>query len=395
VSIKILHINFSDSGGAAVASMTLHEELLKTGLSSKYLALNLTNNHPKDKQYYSHRRIYKSVFEKTWYLYIKAALIRNKNNSLLSKIPPVQNEILSSPYSTFDLTKDPLYQEADLIHFHFVANFLDHPSFFKKNKKPIIWTLHDRNPFSGLLHCKTGFPTSAQNIESTFIQKKKEWFKNNNITIVSPSNEYKTACLKSPVFQNCSHKVIHHGIPDEIFFPIKKEEIRIKHGLPNNKKIVLSVATDINRKLKGFEEILTTAKKKTDIIFILVGTKSKQIEEIPNIIYTGQIDDRSILNEWYNCADVTISNSVEESFGLSIAESLKTGTPIIMRKTGLSYDIISKENGMVFEGNLMDVLNDSLTVHYSKEKIINSVKNNLDIKKCSKEYIAIYEKLFF
>ena len=72
-------------------------------------------------------------------------------------------------------------------------------------------------------------------------------------------------------------KVIAHGVPS-IFFSNEKNDVRIKHGLPTDKKIVLSVASDINRKLKGFKEIIATAKKMPDIIFILVGTKSNKLK---------------------------------------------------------------------------------------------------------------------
>ena len=392
MSIKVLHINFSDSGGAAVASMTRHEEFLKRGFSSKYLALNLTKNHPKDNQYYSHRRIYKSVFEKTWYLYIKSTFIKNKNTRLLSKIPSGQNEILSTPYSTFDLTKDPLYQEADLIHFHFVANFLDYPSFFKKNKKPIVWTLHDKNPFSGILHCTTDFPRNAHHIESAFIQKKKEWVKNSNITIVSPSNLYKKSSLKSPIFENFNHEVIHHGISDNIFFPIIKEEARKKLNLPSDKKIVISVITETARSLKGISEIIRTAKKMKDIIFILIGENNNKLESVSNIIYTGFVYDKTILNEWYNSADVTISNSEEESFGLSIAESLKTGTPIIMKNTGLFIDIITKKNGLKISSSLFHTINNFYEKSFERKEIIESSKK-LNMSVYVDKHVKLYNSI--
>ena len=40
----------------------------------------------------------------------------------------------------------------DIIHLHFVAaHYVDY-SFFAKAKKPVIWTLHDMNPFTGGCH---------------------------------------------------------------------------------------------------------------------------------------------------------------------------------------------------------------------------------------------------
>lgn len=56
------------------------------------------------------------------------------------------------PYSPNDITDTKEYQEADIINLHWVANFLDWNTFFQKNTKPIVWTLHDQNPFLGGEH---------------------------------------------------------------------------------------------------------------------------------------------------------------------------------------------------------------------------------------------------
>jgi glycosyltransferase involved in cell wall biosynthesis len=57
----------------------------------------------------------------------------------------------------------------------------------------------------------------------------------------------------------------------------------------------------------------------------------------------------SEMNEFYNIADLTISLSSEEGFGLSILESLQAGTPVICTKTGGMQDTsMDDETGEVF-----------------------------------------------
>ena len=46
------------------------------------------------------------------------------------------------------------YGNPDIIHLHWIGGFVDIPTFFKHVKKPIIWTLHDMNPFQGGFHYK-------------------------------------------------------------------------------------------------------------------------------------------------------------------------------------------------------------------------------------------------
>ena len=43
--MNILHVNFDDTGGAAIASKDLHEALIKEGVDSNYLTLNLTEHY--------------------------------------------------------------------------------------------------------------------------------------------------------------------------------------------------------------------------------------------------------------------------------------------------------------------------------------------------------------
>src|SRR5690606_28444724 len=63
-------------------------------------------------------------------------------------------EIVSFPFSDFDITNAKQYHECDIVHVHWAANFLDYPSFFKKCKKPVVITLRDLFPLQGIFHYK-------------------------------------------------------------------------------------------------------------------------------------------------------------------------------------------------------------------------------------------------
>jgi hypothetical protein len=41
--------------------------------------------------------------------------------------------------------------KADIIHLHWIADWLDYTTFFGAVKKPIVWTFHDENPFRGII----------------------------------------------------------------------------------------------------------------------------------------------------------------------------------------------------------------------------------------------------
>ncbi len=388
MSVKVLHINFSDEGGAAIAAMTLHETLvLSSEIESSFLCLNLKNAHEPSLNYFSHRRIYINFFQKLWYLYIRARFIHFKNKRIFRKIRN-KNDFLSLPYATFDLSLDPLYQNADVIHLHWTSNFLDWPSFFQKNKKPIVWTLHDRNPFSGISHCASNFPDELNSIESTFATKKAMWIKKQNIHVVGPSSEYTKASQKSKVLGEFPHQTITHGIDQTIFHPI--ENARAALNLPGDKVIVLSIVSDLSRELKGFAGIVEFTKSHPEILFVLIGKMNPSLEVRENVIYTGEIKDRKILNTYYNAADVVISNSLEESFGLTIAESLMAGTCVFTRKTGFVGEKNSTGLNVFDRLEEIDFTNPTFE---TKKEISESALQFFALDDFSRSYVKLYQSL--
>ena len=61
-------------------------------------------------------------------------------------------EMISMPFSDYDITKSKFYIDSDIVHLHWVADFLDYKSFFRKCKKPIVVTLRDLFPIQGIFH---------------------------------------------------------------------------------------------------------------------------------------------------------------------------------------------------------------------------------------------------
>jgi hypothetical protein len=159
--MKILLVNTYDNGGAANACIRLHQGLLNQGVASKLLLLHKTKDIEKSYLFkknpetnnrsrsYYFKRIQHKIAKKWNFTFLKPRLSKEE---VFFKKRAAGLELFSSPYSKYDITNSPLYQEADIINLHWVAGFLDYESFFKKNKKPVIWTLHDMHPFTGGEH---------------------------------------------------------------------------------------------------------------------------------------------------------------------------------------------------------------------------------------------------
>ena len=147
---------------------------------------------------------------------------------------------------------------------------------------------------------------------------------------------------------------VPHGINPSVFYDVSndvdfikfKEQFEHDHG---KKFIVFWNNRNIKRKQPG--DIIIAFKKFSDAVgkdnvclFMKThildpnGTDLLSVKEsIANdcdILFNQEHISQKILNYFYNLADVTISLSSAEGFGLSTAESLMAGTPIIAPVTG-------------------------------------------------------------
>ena len=56
------------------------------------------------------------------------------------------------PISEYKVHLHSLIDWADIIHLHWIQDFIDFPTFFANVHKPILWTCHDLNPMMGGFH---------------------------------------------------------------------------------------------------------------------------------------------------------------------------------------------------------------------------------------------------
>ena len=148
---------------------------------------------------------------------------------------------------------------------------------------------------------------------------------------------------------------VPHGINPDVFKPIKKvdEELsKLIHGdkkydfilFYNNRNIRRKQPSDVIYSFRLFCDSLP--KKESDKCLLLMHTNpvdengtdlNAVIAELcPNydVKFTNAKLEQDKLNELYNIVDCTINIANNEGFGLTTAESLMAGTPIIVNVTG-------------------------------------------------------------
>lgn len=388
--MKVVHISTFDSGGAATAAYRLHRGLCKLGVDSNFICLEKRSSSRNDIiQFIPGKRgiLFRAVNK-----FLPLSQTR-KNAETLKKIRKTGKfEIYSFPITDHDLSQNEVIQTADIINLHWVANFINFKSFFSKIRKPIIWTLHDMNPFSG------GFHYSNDEIANSVIYKnidgkarflKSESIKKSTIKkVVSPSSWLNNESKRSKVFGNTNHYQIKYGLDTNVFRLFDKKLARNIFNIPNEKIVFAFVSEQISNPRKGYdilEKCIDELRSNEDIHFVAIGKSPKKLS--PNVSYLGSIADERLLALAYCCADALILPSRQDNLPNVMLESLCCGLPVIgFPVGGIKEVIVSGENGYLCE-------------NVSDKSLLNAMRtfigkpNNFDSTIISTKARGLYDEL--
>ena len=242
--------------------------------------------------------------------------------------------------------------------------------------------------------------------KKVFTRKKKAYAIKNNLTIVGVSN-WITECSKSStLLKDKNHKNIPNPVETNIYKPFDQIKARELWNLPKNKKLVLfgsvQATSDIN---KGFKELCDAIGELsyTDLEFVVFGSNRPQsgIDLKYKTHYLGTLTDDVSLVTLYSAVDVMVVPSLQESFGLTAAESMACGTPVVaFGATGLLDIVDHKKNGFLAKPYISEdlacgikwVLNTSKYDEISlnaREKVLKK----FDVKVVVKQYLALYNSI--
>lgn len=434
--MKILHVNTSDSGGAAIACIRLHKALLALNMDSNLLVKSKSVNTPKCTQFVPvHKQpdpptLLTKIQNKAHRIAVELWLSKPRKHVNQWKIEQARRdsfiasrpdglEIFSYPDSLQDITESQEYKDADIINLHWVASFLDWKSFFSKNTKPIVWTLHDQNPFLGGEHYEewysemdsNGLPTqrigsNSEVEEEKGLKDKKNTFLagSSNIHIVSPSEWLRSESQKSALFSRFKHYHIPNGFPTDIFSPYDKVFSRQVLGLPQNKTIILFVAHSIDIQRKGYKYLenalngLNTDNPNEYALCAIGG--GADLKDNDKLIQLGFIGEERLMALAYAAADVFVIPSLMDNLPNTMIEALLCGTPTIGFPVGGVPEAIKHgENGFICEEISSNGLRDSLEKFlenpkfFDRRSIANKAHEKYRMEVQAKSYSDLYKSI--
>ncbi len=222
----------------------------------------------------------------------------------------------------------------------------------KKRNIPMIFTHHAK--YEEYVHYVP--PIIPQKLLKAIIRKKVVKFANNCDICISPSQTVKKYMQNRKI--KSLIEVLPTGIEWDKFQKGNKEAIRKKLGIMKDEKVILFLGRIEAEKNIIFlvEEILPILQANKKAKFLLVGEGSliEKIKEkaekqgvLEQLFFTGIVKQKEIV-DFYTVADVFVHASLTETQGMTIAEAMATGLPIVAIKApGVIDQLEDRKNGIL------------------------------------------------
>lgn len=311
----------------------------------------------------------------------------------------------------------------NIVHLHHIhgyyINYFILFKFLEWNKCNVVWTFHDCWAYTG--HCthysmikcnkwqteckrcpqRSEYPKSWFFDASLFSFKlKRNTFSHlRNLHIVCVS-EWMRNEVRGSFLGQVDTTVIHNGVDTKIFKTYDDNvQTRLKYGLRESDFVLISVAFPW-RKAKGLDDILALSNLlPEECKIVLVGINSDLLKGNSRIISIPRTKNKCELAKLYSCSDLYLGLSYEESFGLTIAESLSCGTPVVVYSTTALPELVNKDVGFIIpEGEYFRICDIVTEIKYlGNKKPVEICRawalDKFDKDKNIKNYTRLYKDL--
>lgn len=363
--MKVLIVNTSDrNGGAAIAAFRLFRALRNNGIDARMLVRDKVSDDPFVTQL-------KDYFNMKWQ-FLRERLVIWFNNRLSRK-----NLFgVDIANSGTDITKLKVFQEADIIHLHWVNQGLLSLKDIGKiieSGKPVIWTMHDMWPFTAICHYSeeclmyTNYchncpmlkhPGKKDLSYKVFHQKYGVQESKHKPYYVACSRWLEQQARKSSLLAGMPLTNIPNAIDTTVFRPMNRREMRAKLGLPLDKKLLLFGSVKVGDKRKGIEYLASACQQLwkqfpavgKNLGVVVFGKYDGRLSTLfPFPIYEmNYIKDEERLAEVYNAVDLFVTPSLQDNLPNTIVEAMACGTPCVgFNIGGIPQMIEHRHNGYI------------------------------------------------
>ena len=415
--MRVLIINTSERiGGAAIAANRLMEALKNNGIKAKMLV--------RDKQTDQISVVeLKKSWWKVWQFIWERVVIWQANHFKKHNLFAVDIANTGT-----NITALPEFTQADVIHLHWINQGMLSLTDIRRiiqSGKPIVWTMHDMWPFTGICHyagdcdkyatqchnCPQLYKGSRKDIAYRTFQKKKKLFEGAQITFVACSRWLESLAKKSDLIKGQTITNIPNAINTNLFKPRDKKQAREKCHLPQDKKLLLFGSVKITDKRKGIDYLVSACKQiassypdfSKELGVVVFGNQAEQYASLfPFPIYPmNYVSNEKELVDIYNAVVLYVTPSLQDNLPNTIVEAMACGIPCIgFNVGGIPQMIDHLHNGYVAEyQSSTDLANG---IHWAltegeyeslSEEACRKAVSSYSESTIAKKYVEIYNKI--
>ena len=407
-AMKVLHIATMDHGGAGIAARRIHNAMLGEGVESRMLVRFKQSDDDTIIKAFPNMGLYNPP---SIPVAQKIEQVLRRRGWCLTQVERYERQLnildrqygaaYTMPVSNFDLSQHPLVQQADIIHLHWVENFLDYPTFFARNNKPIVWTFHDENVAFGGFHYSdeaVRLKEPFESMEQPFMEIKRNALAkgDHNIHMVALSHMMEQLYCHKSLFPTYPIEIINNGIVPDQFTILDRSFCRETLKLPQDKVVITFCATDINDSHKGLNTLvssLTEINGHNNVSLLCVGKGNLPECDFP-VIGTGPIYNTSLLSLVYSASDFFVLPSYQEAFAQTPLEAMACGCPVVAFPCSGTEELITDKNGVRCTDFTTKALSEgiyqALSRTYDRQAIRDDVINRFNITHIAKQYLDLY-----
>ena len=416
--VRIIHLNtYAGNGGAGRACLRLNKALKAEGIDSQLAVNFLFKDNPEVVN------LSKGFFNK-WFTAFGIILERYYSKFFTKPLPIP----FSFPLWGRDVSKLELLRSADIIHLHWINHAFLRPSDLAKLSalnKPIVWTFHDSNAFTGGCHvrydcdhflkecgnCPVLKNSGTDDKSHKIWLQKKNAYSSLNFTVIAPGSWMADSVRMSSLLRSAKVVNIPNTLDTDIFKPSDKVVARQILGLNSEKFILMSgfmpSRMDMHKGTIYLVDAIELFAENYDIdpdkmeMIIFGNRDEKNVPDFPiRTTFLGTISDDEKLALCYSAADVFLAPSLEDNLPNTVMESLACGTPVAAFRTGGIPDMVQhKQNGYLAEYRSSADLARGIAWVYSANRQVLSVNSRRTIEDhfsehiIARRHIELYESL--
>ena len=328
--MRVLHLNTHGSGGSYEYAALLCAELAEQGIENQLLCKN--SQSPAARRPLLDRvirRSYVSLSTEPWH----------GTRRLLS--PPAPQQL----------------DQIDVVHLHTVADWFDVPYWLETlpRRMGVVISIHDMWHITGGCFVYRGcdrytsenhpcdtcpilrWPANRVLARAAYSRKLRAYGKC-GARMVASSHWLAELAGQSAISKICGGvRVIPPGINTTVFKPQDKQLCRKQLGLPADAFVIATGGAslkDAYKNLPWLLEQLSLLPELRRVMVLAFGEGAVPIPDHLNVRFAGSIRDRCDVARLLAAADVFVTASLMETYGLTLVEAMACGTPVVAFRVG-------------------------------------------------------------